>query len=514
MTSIPLPQTISPLIPTPATHRRARQPVVAPRRIAPVIVHVTAEYSPYARTGGLGEAVAGLAHMQQQSGREVMVFMPLYRAVRSVAEKLVPIGPVHPIRVGEGMEEVRFLRELEPASGPAVVFVDAPVCFDRGGIYGENGSDYPDNLRRFALFSRAVLDGISRFVQGPAIIHAHDWHSALVPVYLRNDEETAASLGRMPVVFSVHNAGYQGYFPSAEFDQLGLHSDGVREKLEVFGGVSLLRGGLAFSDHVVTVSPAHAGELCTTTGGFGLDGDFRTLGSRLSGICNGIDQELWNPESDPFIASNYHAGDLSGKSVCKAELQRELGLPARAEIPLVGMATRLVAQKGFDLILASERMRRPDAQFVFIGQGEPRYHEALAALAAANPGRIAVNFAFTDALEHRLVAGADYLLMPSLYEPCGLTQMRAQRYGVPVIARRVGGLGDTVEDGKTGFVFDDYAVDAFDVALDRALAHFHDGQSLEATRKAAMKRDFGWRGAARQYSAIYAAACRKVVAAI
>jgi starch synthase len=267
--------------------------------------------------------------------------------------------------------------------------------------------------------------------------------------------------------------------------------------------VNLLKGGLVFADAVTTVSPTHAHELRTGAGGFGLDGVFVSLKDRFVGIANGIDQIVWNPATDPLLAANYSASTLAGKIECREALQREMGLRPTDEMPIVAMSARLVAQKGLDLILGNPNYFAFDAQFVFLGSGEPRYEEALAAIANRAPNRIVVQLAFSDELEHRLLAGADMCLMPSQYEPCGLTQMRAQRYGTIPIARRVGGLADTIEDGVTGFLFDDYTPEDFTRAVMRAIDQFEEPDGWLEMIRTAMARDFGWEQSATKYLNVY-----------
>lgn len=471
------------------------------------IVHLTAEYYPYARTGGLAEAVAGLASFQTRAGRNVVVFLPLYPSVRTVAPELIPLGPPQRIVIGGRTEEVRFFREAEPRSGPKVIFVDSPAFFARPGLYGTPDADYPDNHLRFALFSLASLHGIAQFVSGPVLLHAHDWHTALAPVYLRTLKPIGARSLSTPTVLSVHNAGYQGHFTTEAMADLGLPWELWNpDHLEWYGKLNLLKGGLTFCDMAVTVSPTHAEELHTPEGGFGLHDTFRDLGPRLAGICNGIDPSVWNPAEDPHIVANYSPLDLSGKALCKDALQASFGLERRPDVPIFAMPSRLVGQKGLDIVLCSERLRSANAQFIFLGTGEPRYHERLTALASEVPGSVAVEFGFTEILEHRLIAGADLVLMPSLYEPCGLTQMHAQRYGVPVVGRRVGGISDTVSEGETGFLFDAYEAAAFDEAVDRAVARFADRPAWQAMVRRAMTRDFGWDRSVRKYADIYRAA--------
>lgn len=471
---------------------------------APTIVHISAEYSPFARTGGLAEAVMGLANFQVKAGATVVVFVPLYRTVRDIAPDLAPLG--RPIRIELGFRgaEVRLFREVQSAPGPKVVFVDIPEYFNRVGLYGEGGRDYADNARRFAMFSRAVLDAIPRLIAGPVLVHAHDWHASLALLYMRNYADLRSRFASTPTVLSVHNAGYQGHFPTAQLNECGIPPELYTFRgVEWYDRINLLKAGLTSADMVVTVSPTHAFELRTPGGGFGLHDVFRWLGDRFSGVTNGIDQTLWDPETDEQLSAHYNTEHPAEKVRCKAALQRSFGLPQRRRTPLFAMAGRMVMQKGLDLILNSHLVWNLDAQFVFLGQGEQRYEDALRRLAAARPRNVAVQLDFTDRLEHRLMAGADMFLMPSQYEPCGLTQMRAQRYGALPVGRRVGGIADTVDDDVTGFLFDEFKPGALDWAMSRALARFSDREQWEPRMRAAMQRDFGWARSAERYAEVY-----------
>jgi starch synthase len=274
-------------------------------------------------------------------------------------------------------------------------------------------------------------------------------------------------------------------------------------QLEWYGKMNFLKGGIVFTDFVTTVSPTQAGELRTPGGGFGLHDNFLWLGDRLVGVLNGIDQREWDPATDDQITARYSADDLGGKRRCKAALQRSFGLPQRRKTPLFGMTGRLVTQKGLDLILGATELLAGDSQFVFLGSGEQRYEQALVELATSAPNRIGVQLDFSDRLEHRLMAGADIFLMPSLYEPCGLTQMRSQRYGAPPIVRDVGGLRDTVEDGVTGFSFAAYTAEAFSEAAFRALATFADPPAWQAMMRQGMACDFSWERSVSQYLDVY-----------
>ena len=479
-------------------------PLLTPDGSPASVVHVTAEYFPFARTGGLGEAAAGLATFQARAGLRVAVIMPLYRTVRDAAPDLEPVGPAFMVPVGPRHEEARLFRIAGRSSGPRIYFIDHPEFFSRRGLYGEGGVDYADNPLRFAFFSRAAAAVLPEVTPLPAVLHTHDWHTALTSVYLRTLLADQPYAGQIATVLSVHNPGYQGYFPAAVMDQIGLPWDLFNwRQLEWHNQVNFLKGGLVFSDMVVTVSPTHAAELRTAGGGFGLDGVFRALGDRLVGVLNGIDQQAWDPAADRQITARYSAEQLDGKRRCKTALQRSYGLPQRRRVPLLALTGRLVAQKGLDLILGSPNLLRREAQFVFLGSGEPRYEQALVDLASSAPQQVGVQLDFTDRLEHRLMAGADLFLMPSLYEPCGLTQMRAQRYGALPIARRVGGLADTVEDGVTGFLFDAYTPQAFEDAAFRALAVYADPPAWQAMMGQAMARDFGWERTAERYLQVY-----------
>jgi starch synthase len=479
-------------------------PLVTSRGQAVSVVHVTAEYYPFARIGGMAEAVSGLAAFQRAAGLNVAAVLPLYRTVRDEAPDLEPVGPPFLVPLGSRSEEARIFRVAGPVRGPQVFFVEHLEYFNRPGIYGENAVDYPDNARRFAFFALAALTALPRLVSGPVLVHAHDWHTALVPVYLRNtlaDQSFAAST---TTVLSVHNPGYQGHFPPAVMPDVGLPWSLYNwQQLEWYGKVNFLKGGLTFADFVTTVSPTQARELRTPGGGFGLHDLFHSLGDRLVGVLNGIDQRAWDPATDRQLTAQYSAENLEGKRRCKAALQRSFGLPQRRKVPLFGMTGRLVTQKGLDLILATQELLDSDAQFVFLGSGEKKYEQALVELASSSPHRIGVQLDFTDRLEHRLMAGADIFLMPSLYEPCGLTQMRAQRYGAPPIVRRVGGLADTVEDEETGFSFDPYTPEAFEEATFRALASFGNPAKWEALMRRGMARDFSWERSVSSYLGVY-----------
>ena len=472
------------------------------------VVHIVAELAPFARTGGLGEAVKSLAEFQSAAGIPTAIIMPLYRQVHAVAPNIEPVGEPFTVQLGPREEQARLMQiapDRRTRGRPRVYFIDHPHFFDRAGLYGENGYDYPDNPRRYAFFALAALLSLPRIApDAPVIMHAHDWHAALASVYLRTYFMADPYFRQVRAVLSVHNAGFQGQYPARTMADVGLPWELFTFRhLEWYGRMNYLKGGLTFSDIVTTVSPTHAHELRTPFGGFGLHDTFIGLRDRFVGIVNGIDQRMWDPATDKQITSHYTAETLDVKKKCKASLQRAFGLKQRATIPIFAMSARLTYQKGLDLILGYNDYFALDGQFLFLGAGEPRYMDELTELANRAPGRIACEFNFTDRLEHRLMAGADMCLMPSQYEPCGLTQMRAQRYGTIPVARRVGGLADTIEDGVTGFLFDGYTSEEFMHAAVRALDHYHDPPAWRSMMREAMSRDFGWERSESRYRDVY-----------
>src|SRR4051812_43362413 len=491
--------------PAPPAAQQRTAPLVRPDGSPAPVVHLAPELSPYARTGGLGEAVSSLAKYQAASGIPVTVFMPLYSAVRERTE-IQPIGPAFAVTVGPRTETVRLYEPATPHQQgyPKIVFVESAEYFDRPGLYGDDAGDYPDNALRYALFARAVLVSLPRVLpQAPSIVHAHDWQTALASVYLKTEFTAHPYYEGIRAVLSVHNAGYQGHFPESTLAEIGLPVTLYNPRqLEWWDRVNLLKGGLVFSDLVITVSPTHAHELRTEKGGFGLDGVFVALRDRLVGIVNGIDQDIWDPARDTIIPRRYSPENMAGKKRNRLALQRATGL-SRWQAPIFALTARLVSQKGLDLILGDPGYFAFDAQYVFLGHGDARYEMMLTELSERAPSRIAVKLDFTEEFEHLLLAGADMCLMPSQYEPCGLTQMRAQRYGTIPVARRVGGLADTIEDGVTGFLFDDYTPTDFMRAATRAVDQYHETAAWEEMMREAMARDFGWERSASRYLTVY-----------
>jgi starch synthase len=482
--------------------RRFTLPTIAGE--SPTIVHLAAEYYPYARTGGLAEAAWGLHRDQHRSGLRTMAIVPLYRAARSHTRRLEAAGDPFTLRFGPRAETFRLWRELDPASETPTCFLEHDGFFGRNGLYGEHGADYPDNYLRFAAFAAASVAALPLVTAGPVLLHAHDWHAALAPVYLRNWWRDHAWYRRIPVVLSVHNGGYQGHFGREIVPDIGLPWEvWTPDKLEWYGKTNYLKGGLTHTDMATTVSPRHAEELRTPAGGFGLHDVYELMGNRFTGVLNGIDQSVWNPVTDKYIAARFSTDDLDGKRACKADIQRRFGLPENPFVPVVAFIGRMATQKGLDIVVHNTALFHFAAQYVFLGSGDKRLEDAVRALHTALPNRVGVETTFSDPLEHVLIAGADLYLMPSQYEPCGLTQMRAQRYGTVPVARRVGGLADTIDDGHTGFLFEAFDERALVGGIWRAMTEHQSARAWREMQREGMSREFGWDRAAERYVDIY-----------
>jgi starch synthase len=419
-----------------------------------------------------------------------------------------------PITVGGFSCDIRLF-EAQIADHTRALLVDCPALYDRDGLYvSAAGTDHPDNARRFAVLVRAALDYVGRQPGGPLVVHGHDWQAGLAPVYLKLLYRSHLVLASAPTVFTIHNLAYQGVFDADWLPRVDLPPTmlGV-DRMEFWGRISFLKGGINDADIITTVSPRYAAEIQTPEFGFGFDGILRMRRADLVGILNGIDTEEWNPAHDPHLPAPYDAADLTGKAAAKAAVLQRFGMPADPEAlarPLVGMISRMVDQKGLDLIAAlAGTLPHLDAAFVVLGTGEARYQDMWTALARAHPARIGAFIGFDESLAHLIEAGADLFLMPSRFEPCGLNQMYSLRYGTVPLVRAVGGLADTVVDDAsgladaTGFVFGPYTSDALLATLRRALAVYPNRDRWRALQAAGMKRDHSWHRSAQEYVKIY-----------
>jgi starch synthase len=477
------------------------------------VLIVGSEAVPFAKTGGLADVLGALPLALARLGWSVSLALPRYRGVAS--GQLVDRFP---IRVGARTSDVGFY-ESPVAAGVRALLIDCPELFDRDALYGVEGVDYPDNALRFALLVRAALEWAGRREPAPSIVHAHDWQAGLAPVYLRTRYASHPVLGGTPSVFTIHNLAYQGLFEAEWLPRLDLPPELFAiDRLEYWGRISLLKGGINDADLVTTVSPQYAREAQTREFGFGFDGILRRRASDFVGILNGIDSDEWDPSRDRFLPVPFDVEDLSGKSAAKREVMSRYGLPIddmAMRRPLVGMISRMVDQKGFDLIAAAaEALASFDAGWVVLGTGEARHQDLWTGLAARHPDRIGARIGFDEGLAHLIEAGADLFLMPSRFEPCGLNQMYSLRYGTVPVVHGVGGLLDTVRDysphdpRSTGFVFRDYVPAALAVALDRALTVFQDKGRWRTLQAAGMRQDNSWDRSAQEYVTIYERALR------
>ena len=472
----------------------------------PSVLIVGSEAVPFAKTGGLADVLGALPPALARLGWDATLVMPRYRGVTAGT-----LAGKFPVSVGGYTREVGFYDAPLGVRGEGAaraILVDCPDLYDRAELYGVGGADYPDSPRRFAVLARAALEWAVRLGTAPSVVHAHDWQAGLAPVYLKRLYASHPVLRGVPAVFTIHNLAYQGIFESDWLPRLDLGWDELSmDRLEFWGRISLLKGGIVDSDVITTVSPRYAAEIQTPETGFGFDGILRHRRADLVGILNGIDSAVWDPARDPFLPSPYDAQHLEGKIASKRAVLARYGLPADAATlarPLVGMISRMVDQKGLDLIEAiSTRLASLDASFVILGTGDARYQDMWRALAARHPDRIGVNVGFDEALAHLIEAGADIFMMPSKFEPCGLNQMYSLRYGTVPVVRAVGGLADTVEDGVTGFVFQDYLPDAFLVTLQQAIATFRAQDRWRALQVEGMRQDNSWDHSAQEYVTIY-----------
>jgi starch synthase len=477
------------------------------------VLFVTAELYPWVKAGGLGDVAAALPPALIGLGVDVRLLLPGFPGF---LDAFPGIGDVVRLSTPFAAERVRVCLARLPGGGPPVYLVDQPVLYDRPGspYASPDGGDWPDNDRRFALFGW-VAAALARGADPgwrPDLLHGHDWHAGLAPAYLA---AAPPATGPVPTVFTIHNLAYRGIFPAAAFAGLGLPPQFFAiEGVEFYGSLSFLKAGLVFSDRLTTVSPTYAGEIQTPAFGWGLDGLLRRRGDVLSGILNGVDPQVWDPRHDPVLPQPYGVEDAAaGKDAAKALLQRRLGLDRSPDAPLFGVVSRLTPQKGLDLLLAAlPGLLAAGAQLALLGSGDGDLEHGFAAAADAYRGPVAAEIGYDDELSHLILGGADLVAVPSRYEPCGLTQLYALRYGALPLVRRVGGLADTVVDATsvtladgtaTGFAFADPTPQALAATVDRAVALKRERELWRRMMRRAMSRDFSWAAAARRYLALY-----------
>lgn len=483
------------------------------------ILFVASEAYPLIKTGGLADVAASLPRALLKLGHDIKILLPAYG---SLTEKLAEMGAKEVAQLRVLGHKVSILQTRLPGSRVTVLLLSTPLFSERQGnpYCGADGGDWRDNHWRFYLFAK-VAEAIALDKADlnwlPDIVHCNDWQTGLVPALLSQAPTRPAT------VFTVHNLAYRGLFSQQAFFELGLATEfWHHEKLEFYGQLSFIKGGLAFADAITTVSPSYAQEIQTPAFGCGLDGLLRARSQHLSGILNGIDMDEWNPGSDKLIHQNYNRRTLQQKTSNKTHLQAQLGLPISELTPMLGFIGRLVEQKGVDLLLAQmSQMLELDCQLVILGSGISHYEEALLKIAQQHPTKVSLTLGFNETFAHQIEAAADIFLMPSVFEPCGLNQMYSLRYGTLPIVHSVGGLCDTISeqdysetiaDSSNGFVFHEATAEHLHSAIKRALDLYQQPARWQRLQQNAMKQDFSWEKSAKIYQSIYDQLLDKVTA--
>jgi len=455
------------------------------------IAMVASEVVPFAKTGGLADVLGALPLALEYCGHEIIVIMPGYKCITDAKLKIS--------RVSQDVTASVMGKNIK------VFFIENKDYFNRDGLYGDKNGDYKDNLERFAFFCRRALDLLKEINFSADILHLHDWQASLAAAYLKNLYPGISFYSRIKCVLTLHNLGYQGVFAKEKFPKLGFgwglfDIDGF----EFYNKVNLLKGGMVFADFINTVSPTYADEIQTKELGFGLDGFLRKRKNVLSGILNGVDYSIWDPNTDKFIRQNFSLASLEDKTLNKEDLQKTCGLPIDKNIPVLGIVSRLAQQKGFDILAQGlEELSKMNAQLVILGAGDLKYQEILKAAAKKYPKVISLNLKFDEPLAHKIYAGSDIFLMPSKYEPCGLGQLISLRYGTIPLVFKTGGLADTINKNN-GFVFSQYAKEELLKIINRAILVFKNKNTWVSLINNAMECDFSWKVSADKYAQLYA----------
>lgn len=485
------------------------------------ILLASSEIVPFAKTGGLADVAGALPRELEKLGHDVSVFMPAYECIGQSVEPIKVSDVRFGIPLGHHVEEGGLSKSKLPDSNVTIYFVEHAGFFRRSSLYAENGHDYFDNCERFIFFCRSVLESIRLLQLSPDVVHVNDWQTGLIPALLKCEYAENPVYQNMATLITIHNLAYQGIFEGEKMALTGLDGRYFNwQQMEFHGRLNLLKTGIVFADSINTVSPTYAREIQTPEQGCGLDPVLRQRAGRVSGILNGIDTADWNPETDPFLPANFDANfDLEtghpGKSECKRSLQVESKLPSRPDVPIIGIVGRLASQKGWSLILPILRawLESVDAQWVILGTGDPDYHHVLTSLYRSHPDKLALTLGFSNALAHRIEAGADMFLMPSEYEPCGLNQMYSMAYGTIPIVRRTGGLADTVVNATqetidnqtaTGFSFEEFNPSALGSTMEKAIGMYqHNRHGWRQMMQTGMRHDWSWSASARRYEQLY-----------
>ena len=473
------------------------------------VLMAASEIAPYAKTGGLGDVMGSLPAALARAGADVSLVMPAYSSVLNGGYVFDGPDLRVSVPVSNRLEPVEIFR-TRTHEGTPIYFVRSDKYFDREFLYGTPEGDYPDNAERFVFFSRAILE-LARHLK-PTILHVNDWQAALAIAFLRSQPARYPELVTTKTVITIHNLGYQGRFWTADWHLLNTDwSLFTPRYFEFYGDINFLKAGIVFADVITTVSPTYAQEIRTPEQGFGLEGVFQERADRLFGIINGVDYGVWNPETDTLIAQNFSARDTRGKIACASDLRSYFGLARAKGSPIIGMVTRLSAQKGVDLVRdAFSHILRRSCQFTLVGAGERVLQQTFQELGLQHKGQVGVEIVFSEQVAHKIIAGSDILLMPSLYEPGGLTHLYGFKYGTIPVARATGGLRDTItpfraQTGKgNGFLFSEYSASKLVSAIDRALAAYGQNDLWARLVHSAMLSDFSWERSATGYLDIYA----------
>jgi starch synthase len=486
------------------------------------VVLASSEAVPFSKTGGLADVATGLSRGHDAAGHDVTLIVPYHRRQCPASIHCTPTGTALNIPIADRRVSAEVYTAGLPGSGVRVLLIDQPAYFDRAALYTEGGEDYADNCERFAFFSRAVLEAARLLQLRPDVVHANDWQTGLIPALIDVERRGQPGFERTAAVFTIHNMAFQGQFWKWDMRLTGLDWKYFNHRqMEFWDHLNLLKTGIVFADMVTTVSPTYAREICTPDFGYGLQGVLAERGDRLAGILNGVDTADWNPHTDRHLSHNYSFADWeTGKAACKRELQVRMGLAVRPEAPLVGMISRLTAQKGLGLVSAlADELLSMDAQMVFLGTGEKRFEQLVLDLCRRSPQQVVAMLGFNEPLAHQIEAGSDLYLMPSMFEPCGLNQMYSLLYGTVPVVHAVGGLADTIVDASDGErgngfrfgpiytrheqEFTERGAGPFGEQVRRAVRRYHDRPAWRRLVQAGMSQDLSWRHSADEYARVY-----------
>jgi len=481
------------------------------------VLYVSSEVNPFAKTGGLADVANSLPQAIFNSGQEIRVVMPKYGFISERRSRLHEVIRLKDIEVPMNgtVKKMNVRVGVLPDTRVQVYFIDNEEYFKRDSLYTDpkTQSDYADNQDRFAFFGKAVFEMLKRLGWQPTLIHCNDWHAGLIPLYLKTHYKNDPFFANTKTLFTIHNIAYQGAFPETSATALDIPATLLKEASVIQDGkINFLKAGVTFADYVSTVSNFYAEEIKTNDEiSGGMKSHFAKKVANFSGIVNGIDYKVWNPETDKLVPANYSSEQLIGKNECKKALVEKLGLPFSETTPLIGIVTRLAEQKGIDLILETlPIILQKDVQFILVGHGEEKFVKDLETLKNKFPGKMGLVFSFDEHISHMVYAGSDIYLMPSKFEPCGLSQMYAMRYGSIPVVRETGGLADTVKDAKdgseksaSGFKFKVYSKDDFTAAIDNALKAYQKKALWSNMINNAMGTDLSWNHSAAQYISLY-----------